>query len=279
MSTVIGTPMVNAGNLYINGLQLNWATTTEILVAPGAARDSTNTNDIVVTASAGLECVTTVSGAGGLDIGTIAASTFYAVYVIASSLSADPDVQMGMQRQGTTVVANPEPNTTNNPPPAIVISLSFVQPTLPENYDMFRRIGTVKTDGSDHFLPFWQDGTNNPNREMWYDTGIAVLTAGVSAAYVTESLAAAVPDAIGNTSVTFDVLLTPTAAGNGVNLRATGSTSTNGQAIMTGDVAAVVHEDSIRCPAAINSATGHVSVDYKVVGAVTLNVTSYVDTL
>jgi hypothetical protein len=278
MTTVIGTPMVNLGSLYLNGLQLNWFSTTEILVAPGAARDSTNVNDIVVTNANGLTCLTTTQGVGGLDIGTIAANTFYAVYVIGSSLSADPDVQMGMQRQGTVVVANPEPNTGNNPPPAIVISLSFVQPQLPEGYDMFRRVGIVKTDGASHFIPFWQSGINAA-RTMWYDTAINVLTAGASAAYVTESLAAAIPDAVGQCDVIFDVLLTPTAAGNTVNLRPTGSTSTNGVSIMSGDVAAVVHEDSLRTVAAINGATGHVSVDYKVTGAVTLNVSGYIDNL
>lgn len=289
---VVGLPQVNASNLYVNGLQMLWLSTTTMSVNAGAARDSTGVQDIV------LPAVTTINGAtngvNGLDTGTLGASTFYYVYVIGSSLGANPDVNISVQQapitQGSTVlngiviaqgaITPPTYSVTNNYQPACLISLSNSAPTLPLGYDMYRRIGCVLTDGSSHFLPFWQAANDNTGRMMYYDAAIQVLNAGASASYVAVSLATAVPPiaAAGyQTLVMFDAIVTPTGAGNHANLRPTGSSSTNGMAIMSGDVGGVAHEDSIQAIAAISA--GNLSVDYKVTGTVTLNVTGYVDYL
>jgi hypothetical protein len=71
------------------------------------------------------------SAFGGLDTGTVAASTWYHVYVI--------------ERTDTGVVD-------------VLISLSATSPTMPANYTKKRRIGSIKTDASSHILLFSQNG-------------------------------------------------------------------------------------------------------------------------
>lgn len=291
VTKVIGVPMVNAGSLYVNGLQMTWVDGTHITVGAGAARDGTNITDIVVPATLTLN--TAVQGANGLDIGAMANNTFYAVYVIGSSLSNTPpvetDVQVSTMAAGTTIlngtviaegtVAQSVGTVSNNPPPALIISTNFSQPNLPQGYDMSRRIGFVKTDGAAALLAFWQVG-NTQSKIMYYDVGIQVLNAGASAAYAPVSLATAVPATVANgarAEVIFDAILTPTAAADKVNLRPTGSASVNGITIMSGDVGGVAHEDTLWTAAAISA--GNLSVDYKVVGTVTLNVMGYMDQL
>lgn len=283
---VIGYPMVNAGNLYVYGLDVSWVSTTALSIAAGAARDNSNINDIILPSAASISSA--VNGVGGLDTGTIAASTFYSVYVIGSSLSANPETNIATQVStigGTTLngtvltqttVATPASTVDNNFQPAGLISLSATQPVLPEGYDMFRRVGYVLTDGASHFLAFLYSGYGN-SRTMWYDVGIQVLNAGASAAYANVSLAVAVPAISPSINVLFDTIITPTGAGNSVSLKPFGSASVNGYAIMSGDVAAVAHEDTIMCPAKLNA--GVATVSYKVTGTVTLNVSGYVDQL
>jgi hypothetical protein len=288
---VVGYPMVNAGSLYLNGLNLSATSTTVLTVSPGAARDNTNQDDIVLPAAATV--TTTVSGIGGLDTGTIAATTFYAVYLIGSSLSANPEIneatQVSTMASGTTIlngtviaegtVAQPTWSVQNNPQPGVMISLSATQPTLPEGYDMFRRIGFVKTDGASHFLPFWQDGVNTSTRTMWYDAPISVLTATASATFEAQSLAVAVPVGVGQTRVILQADLDPNAAANFVELRPTGSSSTNGNVKMSGDVAGVHHFDQLQAIAAVSA--GALSIDWMTDAAstVALAVSAYVDQL
>jgi hypothetical protein len=269
----ISTPIVNAGTMYINGLQLSWESITQVNVFPGAARnfsdvnfDATNANytneaDIVLPVlpyttqyNGNLPAIVinaALQGAGGLDIGALVADTLYAVYVIGDSYGINPT--------------------------SAILSLSFDAPSLPGEvqggYDMYRRIGAVLTDGGGHILPFYQTtNVNGTDRTMYYDAQIPVLTAGTSAAYAAVSLAAFMPAQA--TNVTLEVELTPTAAGDAINFRPTGSTSVFGYAAMSGDVTAQEHIDTIVIPI---SALG--SFDYKVVGSATLNLTSYVDLL
>jgi len=79
------------------------------------------------------------SGAGGLDTGAIAASTWYAVYAI----------------------FNPTTLATS-----ILMSASFTAPTLPAGYTYSALIGAIKTDGSSNFVGFTQQG-----REWRYKPG------------------------------------------------------------------------------------------------------------
>jgi hypothetical protein len=281
MSSVIGFPMVNAGTLYVNGLRMTRTSTTAISVSAGACRDSTNQDDIVLPAAAA--CSIASNGIGGLDIGTVAASTFYAVYAVGSSLSANPETNVSQQQYYNpavnppfSIAPTPTASVNNNPQPGIMFSLSAVGPVLPLNYDMYRRIGYVLTDGASHILSFWQTGNANA-RTMWYDATIQVLNAGASAVFLAQALNVAVPN-IGETEVIFDSILTPTGAGDTFALRPTGSASANGITIVSGDVAAVAHESPVST-VAYPDGSSHLSVDYKVTGTVTLNVAGYVDNL
>lgn len=72
---------------------------------------------------------TALTGAGGLDTGSLAASTWYCVYAIQTSTLA-----------------------TQN----ILFSTSATNPTLPAGYTFFARIGSFRTDGSKNILGFIQ---------------------------------------------------------------------------------------------------------------------------
>lgn len=119
---------------YIAGLALSTAgSSTTFSVAAGVAVDSTNADFMKLTSSinktTGAWAVGT--GNGALDTGSIAASTWYHVYLI--------------KRTDTGVVD-------------VLISLSASAPTLPTNYTLARRIGSMKTNGSSQWTKFVQNG-------------------------------------------------------------------------------------------------------------------------
>ena len=80
------------------------------------------------------------SGNGCLDSGTIAASTWYHLFVI--------------ERTDTGVVDE-------------LCSTSATGPTFPSSYTKKRRIGSFKTDASAHILAFSQFGTGNTREYVW----------------------------------------------------------------------------------------------------------------
>lgn len=239
----VNIPIYAPFTANISGLRMTWLTTTTMQVELGQCSDSTVVNEIVLTAATPIS--TAQQGAGGLDIGTIAASTMYAVYVIGDS--------------------------TDYNPTAALISLSDTQPLLPGGYDMFRKVGHVLTDGSSYFLVFRQFG-NGVDRTFYYDVAIAELTGGTSATYAAVDLSSSVP--LEATSVILKTALTPTAAGNSVEIRPTGSSATNGYSILSGAVAAVVQTLDL-----VTVCSALASIDYKVTGAVTLSTQGYVESL
>ncbi len=283
-------PMVNLGELYMNGLALSWLSTTTIQVSPGQCRDSTDKNDIQlpssitygptaspVTITPTYIINTAQSGALGLDVlptAGIAASTLYYVYAIGNSNNNSPN----------------QPGFDPSNLPSAILSLSATAPTLPQGYDMFRRIGAVRTDTTaapSHVIPFFQTtGLNSTNRLMEYCTdGIAaliVLNAAGTNAYAAISLAGLMP-AI-TTQVEFRVALTPNAAGDTVFLRPTsaitGLQTTAGTARLSGDVAAVVHQDMLSVLTGVSA--GAASVDVKLTAntdVATLTLQGYIDKL
>lgn len=264
------SPIANLGNLYLNGAALSFLTTTTMSVGVGQVRDSTDTFDIIVggnlvsstsnptgaqgtnnpvSGSAAVTINTAVNGAAGLDVGTIAADTFYYVHVIGDSLGF------------------------NNG--SALLSLSATAPSLPLGYNCFRRVGTVLTGGAGVLLAFDQRGTGL-DRTMTYRASIATdITAGSSATFA----AVDVSDSIPRVSVTgiFKVHFTPTAADDELALRCGDSATDEGQAVASGSVAAVVTAAMLTCPVGATLASG---VDYKVTGsAVAINVQGYVDQL
>ena len=129
VTTTLSPPLVPN---YLSGLTLSAAGSTGTFgIAAGVANDSTN---VTLMSLGSAYTKTTASwavgtGNGGLDTGAVATSTWYHVYLI--------------ERVDTGVTD-------------IIFSLSASAPTLPTNYTLYRRIGSMKTDGSSQWIKFTQ---------------------------------------------------------------------------------------------------------------------------
>lgn len=232
---------------YITGMKLSFNTTALIDVAAGQCLNSTKVNYIVIEDTVTIN--TALTGAGGLDQGTIANSTLYHVHAIGDS-------------------------TQNNEGSAL-ISTSATAPVLPFGYDMFLRIGSVKTDGSALVLAFGQTG-NGATRRMTYDTLIQVLNAGAATTFTNVDCSASVP-ASSAKAVVLQCAFTPATAGtNQLKLRRDGSASTNGSVQANGTVNAVVAQSQLFVPVAAGI------FEYLVTNgsdAATINLSAYDDEL
>lgn len=156
------TPISNQASPYISGMRLSYTTTTTFTVGTGQVRDQSNTTDILMgatllpsngsgdtnTLSNSVAVVVNIAvlGAGGIDIGTVAASKLYSVFAIGDSRGFNT---------GSAVISLAVPTTG---------------PRLPLGYDSWRYIGSIGTDGSTHVRPFTQTGAQ-ALRSMWYDSG------------------------------------------------------------------------------------------------------------
>lgn len=261
----ISTPITNARQYYINGLKLAYASATTMTVSAGRCSNSTNVNDIsvglplnVAATQTGTEPVddgtgavtinTAATGAAGLDTGAMANDTFYAVYAIGDSYGIEPG--------------------------SACISANLSAPLLPAGYDMYFRIGFIKSNGSAQILPFRQDGCGL-DRWMWYDAPIATgITNGSSATYASVDCSASLPAAT-PTMVNFYCVFTPTGTNDKLVLAPGTSTSTLGYATLSGTGAAVT--GNLVCP---TDSPVTDAVDYKVTGASTaISVSAYLDQL
>jgi hypothetical protein len=218
----INNPIVNARVKYVNGLEMSYTTATTITIAAGAASDSTNVDDIIL--SSAVVNTNTAVGVNGVDIAAAAASTFYAVFVIGDS--------------------------TEYKATASLLSLSSTAPSLPSGYDMFRRIGYVLTDSSKNVLKFWQYGHGN-SRDMYYDTGIATPAITTSATYVSQSLAAGIPPSL-VCEAYLKVDYTANSATNICTMAPYGSTASVGMIVFGYGVAAA-QQGMVTVPTALNS--------------------------
>lgn len=242
------TPIVNAGVLYINGFGISRGTTISLVASPGAARDSTNTNDII--SNGFITAFGNIVGTNGCDVATFVPSRFYAVYIIGDS------------------------NLYN--PTALLFSLNNVSPVMPHGYDMFRRIGWILTDGSSEIRVFHQYGSSN-DRIYYYDAGIIALTAGNAIAFTAVDLFTSVPPI--QTAVTFDVSYTPTAAANIAEFNPFGSTLTAG-IVRFGYGVVAAQRGPVTVPASLNGLSPTILYKVTAVGnSLTLLTTSYEDFL
>lgn len=235
----VQNPIVNAGLLYCNNLDLAWASNTTITMAAGAARDSTNVNDIVLSSSATINGA--VIGANGIDVATIAASSMYNVFVIGDS--------------------------TSNNDTAGLLSLSNT-PSLPSGYDMYRNVGSVLSDGSSHFLLFWQSGAGQ-TRTIYYDVAISELSGGSSTTFAEIDLATSLPDAA--TQVIFKATFTPDGATEIAEFLPYGSAAASGM-ITFGYGVAGAQQGMVTVPVRLKS--GVPTVQYKVASGDTLSLST-----
>lgn len=240
-------PIVNAGLLYLNGLGIAKTAAKVISLAAGAARDSTNVNDIILNALVSVNGANV--GANGVDVAVLVASSFYAVYAIGDS--------------------------TDYQPVAGLLSLNATTPSLPTTYDMYRRVGWVLTDGSANILQFWQYGSGS-SRTYYYDVAISALSGGSSTTYANVSLATSVPPI--TTSAILKVAYTPNAATNVAHFLPFGSGATNG-IIQFGYGVAAAQVGMATVPSALNA--GAPTIQYKVSSsdALTLLTAGFVDLL
>lgn len=157
-------PIVNFGTKYADGLKVGFLDATHVFVDPGAARDSTNTNDIILKSNIRIDI--TAIGANGLDTGTLTGATMYAVHLIGDSSGYNPTAAM--------------------------ISLSATSPILPLGYDMFRRIGWMLTDAFSHVTLFNQYG-DGKTRTYYYDQPLLFFSGAHITTFLEVTLAASVP--------------------------------------------------------------------------------------
>ena len=196
---MVQTPIVNAGLKYVNGLEISKTSAKVLAVAAGAARNSTNVNDIELSAAVAINGLA-VGQVNGVDLAALAASSMYAVYLIGDST--------GYSDAG-----------------ALLSLAANAAPTLPAGYDMYRRIGWVLTDGSSNLLQFWQNG-NGQLRWYYYDVAISELSGGSSATFAAVDLATSVPPIA--TNVLLDVAYTPNGATDVAEFLPFGSAASSG---------------------------------------------------
>lgn len=258
-------------HLYISGLSIAPASTTLLSVAPGAARDSNNVMDMVVglqnyfgntnpatlvaNYQPGLLINSVVNGVNGLDTGTIAASTQYAVYLIGDSRNYN--------------------NT------AAVLSLtSQPGPVMPTGYDSFRLIGFIETDGSSHFVYATHKPQNISGLLQYYNSpAISVLSGGTATSFTAIDLTtnSAIPTTtLPNVIVGLFVTFTPAAVGDVVQFRPTGSSATSNIPTITGVAAGVAQTQYLVMIAGVGASKPE--IDYLVTSgsdSVTVTVASW----
>lgn len=151
---------------HLEGLGVSFNTVATVDIAIGSARDKDNNGDIIV----GSTLTANLGGAGanGLDTGSEAASTWYALYVIADSTGVNPI--------------------------ASLLSVSFTAPTLPAGYDRQRRVGAVKNSSGSDLHKFIVRGTGRTRQVQWDNyPDFEILTSGSATTDTTVSASAGMP--------------------------------------------------------------------------------------
>jgi hypothetical protein len=241
---------------YPYGGQMTYVSASQVSIGKAGetslVRSSANDFDIEWTGV--LTGDITVSGAGGLDTGSEAADTSYAVHVITDKTAV---------------------NT-----PAVLFSLSGTAPTIPSGYDTWRRLGWFRNNSSSDIIPFTQRG-KGVSRRIRYDEdkdNVQVLGGVNATTFTPVDLSAFVPPTAG------EVLLRVGfaqgvigVASDIVQFRHTGSTETDpvfGSG--SGTKSAIHNTDMVEVPIAGQS------VDYKVSSAnnsLNVSVAGYTDEL
>ncbi len=261
-------PVYSLPHLYISGLNISVASTTVLAIAPGQARDSNDNIDMPVSfpglqgdpfgsplvAQQGivppvlfqgymqpLFINSAVTGANGLDQGTLIATMDYAVYLIADSRGYKP-------------VA------------AILSLTSNAYPLLPFGYDSWRLIGFIQTDGSAHFVASSTNPLNAVNLRAYYlSPPVSVLSGGNATSFTAIDLSTPIPtttsrDVIAYLLVTF----IPLAVGDTLQFRPTGegTPQTAGLVTITGIAAGIAQTQYIQVICGV--ASSKPEIDYKV---------------
>lgn len=140
---------------YIDGLYLDYVSATTFTISNGYCRDSENLFNMVL--SLGVTVDTAVTGANGIDQGTFAQDTTYAVHLIADS--------------------------TKNQPVAGMISTSVTAPSLPSGYDSFRRIGWVFSEAASAAIESFNQYGSGMSRFYAFNASRLCLSAGAATTF------------------------------------------------------------------------------------------------
>lgn len=291
-------PITNLGYLDIQGGRLTYATSTTFTVASGQFRDSTNINDIVlssaVTVTVPSTSAVTTTGLNGLDTGTLgtagtATNTIYYVYVVASSTNGSTTSAASAGGLATSyTMTDPASGETSTIsignsylPAGAMISKSSTGPLLPAGYDMYRRIGFVRINGSSAtpsvitIEPFIQTGYGK-NRTMRYQTPVAVGAGGPGATgssqtYVTIGALLGIVPQLVSVDVLVNCALSAGTPGNCLLLTAANGTSSapaitlsySKMSSLVGAAAGLFQVAQLVCPCALNNAaTPVMEIDY-----------------
>jgi hypothetical protein len=193
-SAVVTAQEFAGGNLnrgYVNKLMLDRPTVSTVRIATGSCTDATDTVYMNNTASITVDI--TVSGIDGLDNGSEASSTWYAIYVVSGSTGMG-----GLLVAGAGV------------------------PYMPSGYKYYRRVGWAYNHSDDDLQNFVQTGTGNERGVHWLEsitdyTGVVSLGTSAFPARTAVDCSSRVP---------------PTAHAYGVRAYATGSTSGTNAALL-----------------------------------------------
>ena len=247
MSNETYAPIYQSSYLNANGCVIsNDATSpnTVLDISAGMVRDSTNTYDMVIGNFLGINpglTPNTVSfinsaivGPGGIDVGTVAASTVYNIYVILDL---------------TTYIS------------ACIMSTASpsVGPTMPYNYGAYRLIGHATTNSSAHFLLGYWSGVNTTRLFMYDQVQATAISAGNATVATAISLVTLVPS-VQNRPIWIYSGYVPATAGNYLRLLTYGSGNTDIQ--ITGQVATVQVTSNSLIMARLNVAAP--SIQYQV---------------
>lgn len=139
---------------FLDGLTHRMHSTTAIQIEVGSARDSTNTEDLVLAATVILDCATAGPAIQGRDqVAAFAANTMIAIYIIGGG---------------------------GNPVATIASTVfpTFGSPTLPGTYSKFRWIGSLSITGiANNVRPYQQSGASRDRWIHYTDQTPAELTA------------------------------------------------------------------------------------------------------
>ncbi len=238
---------------YIMGLNISVASTTVIALEPGQARDHGDVIDIPVgypnyagtvlpkpnffNCPSPLYINSGVVGANGLDVGVLAASSFYIVYLIADSSGF-------------------------NPAAGLLSLYSNQYPLLPKGYDSYRIIGFVGTDGSTHFTA---GSVLNSKFEKSYflQPYVSVLAGGNATTFTAIDLSTPIPTTTDPFVIAYiNVIFTPANVGDTVQFRPTTSTATSGIVTIVGVAAGVPQVECVAVMTGVGSSKPE--IDYKV---------------
>ncbi len=263
-------PIYQLPHLYISGLNISYANTVTIAISPGQARDMNDSIDIPVSwpdANGNINpsilfqdyqqpilINASTRGANGLDSGSLAASTYYAIYLIGDS-------------RGYNVAAG------------LLSLVSNVAPLLPQGYDSYRLLGFTQTSAFSTFAYATFKPQNMANALTYVNSpAVGVLLAGTATSFTAIDLgtSGAIPTTtLPNIIAWLLVAFTPAAAGDTVQFRPTGSTATTNLVTITGQEAGIAQTQYISVICGVGSSLPE--IDYKVTGSssVTVSVASW----